>query len=474
MSNHNEPHVLKAGVWYTINKFLLAGLGFITMPLFTRLMSQTDIGIYSNFSSWVNFFTILFTLNLSSAVALSKYRLESEMDTFIFSMAVLGNIVTVGGGIILLCCSRTFVQIFAVPAYAIVIMIVYLLLNPAYTLAMRKFQIYHRYKPIAFFSVGTAIISTAITLAAVLLSGEEDRLFARIMTYYGFMAITGAVAYIYVMRKGKRIKVSHWKFALPIALPIVLHNLSGVILNASDKVMITILCGARMNGLYSIAYGCSMVVPIFRQAIVDAYAPWMYDKLNEKDYATIGYHSGILLIFFLVIVTGMMLIAPDALLILGGRGYMEAKYVIPPIMTGYVFNFIYVFYVDILFFYDKRMTIARNTMISSVLNIILNYLLLPVYGYIAAAYTTLFGFFIMFVLDFIAVKKLGYEKIYSTRFHFMYLVISLLLMILILFIYKYDTVRYIVTGSYGIAILILGLKYKSKLLTVIHVKKALP
>ena len=44
--------VAKAGLWYTVCNFMFRGMAFITTPIFTRLMSKTEGGEFSTFSSW--------------------------------------------------------------------------------------------------------------------------------------------------------------------------------------------------------------------------------------------------------------------------------------------------------------------------------------------------------------------------------------------------------------------------------------
>ena len=70
---------LKAGTWYTICTFILKGLTFITMPVFNRVMTQGDIGNYSNFSSWVLILTSVFTLDLFSTVNLAHYEYKDKI-----------------------------------------------------------------------------------------------------------------------------------------------------------------------------------------------------------------------------------------------------------------------------------------------------------------------------------------------------------------------------------------------------------
>ena len=56
---------LKAGTWYTICTFVLKGLSFITMPIFARIMTKTDVGAYSNLISWIAILSPVLTLDLN-------------------------------------------------------------------------------------------------------------------------------------------------------------------------------------------------------------------------------------------------------------------------------------------------------------------------------------------------------------------------------------------------------------------------
>ena len=38
--------VIKAGIGYTVGNYLLKGINFLTVPIFTRLMSTVDYGTY--------------------------------------------------------------------------------------------------------------------------------------------------------------------------------------------------------------------------------------------------------------------------------------------------------------------------------------------------------------------------------------------------------------------------------------------
>ena len=48
----NRYNGIRAGLWYTIGNMLIKGIPFLTLPLFTRLMSTSDFGIYNTYISY--------------------------------------------------------------------------------------------------------------------------------------------------------------------------------------------------------------------------------------------------------------------------------------------------------------------------------------------------------------------------------------------------------------------------------------
>ena len=59
--------VLKAGLGYTIGNYFLKGLNFLTIPIFSRILSTTDYGIYNTFAAYENIMFIIIGLAIHSA-----------------------------------------------------------------------------------------------------------------------------------------------------------------------------------------------------------------------------------------------------------------------------------------------------------------------------------------------------------------------------------------------------------------------
>ena len=95
--------------------------------------------------------------------------------------------------------------------------------------------------------------------------------------------------------RGLRISTKYWKYALNYNLPLVPHYLSQTVLNQSDRIMINSIVGSSAAGIYSLAYSASVILTIVNQSVLNSYNPWMYKKIRDKEYDSIGEVSVMLL-----------------------------------------------------------------------------------------------------------------------------------------------------------------------------------
>lgn len=91
--------------------------------------------------------------------------------------------------------------------------------------------------------------------------------------------------------------------------------------------------------------------------------------------------------------------------ILASSEYKEGIYIVPALMVGYFCSVVCLIFSNIELFFDKNKFITAITLMAAVINIGLNYLLIPSMGYKVAAYTTYIGYFVMFILHVLYLRK---------------------------------------------------------------------
>ena len=111
----------------------------------------------------------------------------------------------------------------------------------------------------------------------------------------------------------------------------------------------------------------------------------------------------------------IQLAAPEILLLIGGWKYLDAKNCFLPLFSSVVAQFCYTLYVNIEQYSKKTWAIASGTLIAAGINVMLNFILIPQYGYVAAAYTTLIGYLMLFAIHYTFVRIIGYKNVYNDK-----------------------------------------------------------
>jgi len=465
----NNVKALKSGIWYTASSFLVKSIGFITTPIFTRLLTKAEFGAYNNYTSWLSIVTIFVTLDLEATLISARFDFKDKFDEYILSVLSLSTL----SAFIWFAIANAFYEpignFLSLDRIYINTMLVYLLFLPAINLFQARERYLYEYKKTVatslIHSVSTALVSVLLVLCM------SDRLTGRIFGAAIPTIIIGIVFYIYFIRKGKKVNFNYWKYALPICLPFIPHLLSMTFLNSTDRVMITRFCGSEDTALYSLAYSCGAIVTILLTAINKAFGPWLAEKINENKFGEIRKFSKIYISGFIFFAIGIMLVSPEVLLILGGQKYMEAIYVMTPVSMGCICQFLYTMFVNIEQLKKKTVGMAIASAIAAAMNLGLNYIFIPRFGYLAAAYTTLVGYLVLLTIHMYLVYRLKLNNAYSYKFVALAVGVSLIAMVLITLSFGNNIVRYVAIGIYILAFVYLIRRYKDRILTVLHRSK---
>lgn len=223
------------------------------------------------------------------------------------------------------------------------------------------------------------------------------------------------------IRGRKFVHLKYWKYALGLAIPLLPHYLSGMILNQGDRVMIDKMVGKSEVAYYSVAYSIGLLVQIFTRAINNSFTPWMYQKIKKNDYTGIQKTINFLLVIIAVLGVGLMMCSPEVVLIYGSKKYAQAVYVIPPVAASVYFIFLYNLLAIPQFYFERTRFLAASSFIAAALNIVLNYIFIKMYGFIAAGYTTLTCYVIYslghYIVSHLVLKQcLNGVELYDKRF----------------------------------------------------------
>lgn len=408
--------VLKSGIWYTASNIAVKAIGFITIPIFTRLLTQDDFGAYNNFYAWTTLMSIIVSFSLDATIISAKHDFRTKIEQYVLSMAALSSVSALLWLVAVNVFSGYAESVFNLNIAYVNCIFIYTLFMPIITL----FQTWERYRYEYKWTVATGLLvslSTAV-LSVALVYGLPDKLTGRIIGQVAPVVVIGSLLLAAIIKKGRHVDVSMWKYALPIALPFIPHLISVNLLGTMDKIMLPFFCGYEDTAIYSLAFSCGMVVTIISSSIISMLGPWLSDRLAKGSLDSIRKKTKPFFVAFSGFAVLVSLLAPELVYLLGGAQYADASYILPPIILSSICQFAYSMYGCVEQFKKKTGRMALATVSAVVLKLIFNFMTIPFFGYIGAAYTTLLSYLWLAIAHVLIVRRMGYGKVYDTRFVF--------------------------------------------------------
>ncbi len=436
---------IEAGIWYTIFNFIICGIGFFTTPIFSRVLSHLEYGLYSDYIACLGIFAICFTMYFESTFIRAKYDYSKEFDDYIFSTLILSTIIVLFFACIFNILHKYVLLFLGLNRFELNTIFFHILFLPAINMFLVRERLSWNYKISILVSFMVSAGTLCISLICIIFF--QNKFHARIVGDLIMTIAVGGILYFRIYKKSKTIKISYWKYALRICIPFVPHLLSIRILSDSDRIMITKLCNPEDNAIYSIAYSCASISIVLTGAMNDAFAPWLGEKLNNNMFADIRKASNIYILIYACAVFAFILMSPELLLLYAGNSYILAKYLIPPIAGGFVFQFLYTLYVNVEQYCKKTFGMAIASVIAAFINILLNYLFIPKYGYKAASYTTFISYLFLLLFHMFLVRFYGYKSLYSNGIYAL-IIFTIIFVFISNYMYEYIVIRYIILAVF--------------------------
>lgn len=399
--------LVKDIVRYLPTKIVPAIVGFISVPILTRLFLPDDYGNYALVLATVNIFSILNAwLSMAIIRFLPLYQRDGRREEFVdttvqTSLISIIIISSLFSGLAFIFHSQVETGLMTMLYIGIGIFALMSLSSilQHFLRAERKVRQY------SIFAVWYSVMNLVFGLFFVKICnlGIQGMLYGLILSY------TLAIPFLWLLSVGKprlfpiNISWSMIKAMGKYSLPLVVGNLAGWVLGLSDRYIIKLLRGSEEVGIYSAIYNISqrsitIIISLFLMALF----PIIIQAWEREGEEAVREHMRRVTRFFMMVcipaVVGLSLLARPLIELLLAETYRTGYRIIPLVAAGAFFLGFQQIYSNAFVFYKKTIMIMGSLMVSAVLNIVLNLLFVPRYGYLAAAITTLFSYLVLFFL----------------------------------------------------------------------------
>ena len=394
----NSTLLRDASIYATVS-FVSAIVGFLVLPLLTKYLTPDDYGTLELFRVLIALLTGIILFGGNTIIVSEYYRLEVKERNSLFQSIV--NVVFIMGTIIftiyytIYLFAPTSVEKLHLDAIWVSIAVITAIASSVSALTSTMFQISQRPKQYAIFTISMLICSTGISLLLVILYG---------MGWKGMAIGVSLTAVIYLFislkmfsREGVRYSPSlkYGKLILTLGPALALSHLAGWLNEGIDKFMISNMMDIETTGIYSVGYKFGMMVMIITTAYSRSWLSFFYkniniDNIESKKKIVLATYLSVLSLFIISFCIGI--IGSPFMKYLIDERYSEGASIILIISLAYYIDGVGKLFTGYLVHCKKIGLYSTFTILSGILNLGLNFVLIPRYGMHGAAWATFFSF----------------------------------------------------------------------------------
>lgn len=438
-------------IWYGVSSIAARFLNYLLTPYITAILFTAEYGEMSFVYALIPFLNVIFTYGLETAYFRYVQRPESRDEVYsTITISLVAS--TLFFSVCMLLFRQPLAELISVrehPEYITWATFI-IAFDALSTIAFARLR--QEGRPIKYAAVRIAGILINIGLTIFFLSvcpaiardnpssfigvfyKKEDAVTYILIANLAQSAISFLLLYREFFGFKLKFNATLWREIMLYSLPLVVAGLGGMINETLDRIMLGWWSTApdpdSEVGIYSACYKLAILISLFVQAFRLGAEPFFFKQASGENaprtYARI-------MKFFVIAVSGMFLVVTLYLDIwkhfLSNPAYWEGLRVVPILLFANIFLGIY-YNLSIWYKLSNRTRAGASiTLIGAAITIVINYLFIPRFGYMACAWATFFCYGSMMVISFRWGQK-EYPVPYAWKKLLAYLVIVLLIYLL--------------------------------------------
>lgn len=386
----------------------------ITFPYVSRVLSVKGIGIYNFSNTYISYFLLIAGLGINTYAVRegAKYRDNtnklSRFSSQIFTINVISTIFSyflLGLSLLLFSEIRNYV-------YCILVFSLQIIFTTIGTEWL--YIIYEDYAYITLRSILFKIVS--VLLIFLFVRDSSDYIAYATITVFSTVG-SNILNFIHAKSiiKVKLTKYIDFKYHLKPILIIFASAVSVTVYVSSDNTILGVLKGNYDVGIYSMAVKIYSMAEGLLTAMLTVMIPrlaMLYGKkLMSQYYSLLSNVIRLFLILAIPASFGLMMLSKQVILILGGSKYLPGTVALKITSFAIIFSIFSWLFSDCILIPAKREKyVLKSTIITAVINVILNLILIPRFSFNATALSTVISEFISMVLNGLYAKDILMES----------------------------------------------------------------
>lgn len=374
-----------------LSTVLLRGISIFTAPLFTRLLGDSGYGVTQIYNTWVAVIAIVFTMQTQGTLVNARVEYPQEDQLRYQSSAMsLSALLYLVCSVLVLCFLGPISGALKLSGLLIVLMLIQGFGTFCVNFLNTKFVYEFKAGWNMVMSLAVTLVTLILSVVLILRLPSEINYLGRIGAIAATYGVLGIPVCVWILAKGKTFfHREYWKFCIALAIPAVFYNLSDLILGQSDRVMLQQMLGEAALGRYAAALNFAGIMFTIFAALNNSWCPFFFEDMKQGSRDNLRERAENFLELFTVLCVGFVLLAREVYRVYVSEAFWESTMLIPIFVSSYYLNFLCTFPVNYEYYHKKTKVVAVITIVSSLVNIGLNWLLIQRMGMAGAAVATL-------------------------------------------------------------------------------------
>jgi len=423
LSNSLLKDTVVYGLSGTISKFIRVFL----VPIYTRIFEPADYGIISLITVTTTIAGMLAVLGIDSATERFYWDTENENVRKSYSANFFWTLLVFSTAILVIAALNIdFISILLLrdAKYSFIILIGFgtMVLNTGIRVStvwfrMRRLPVYAM-----FFSLSTALLNIllSILLVVFLRKGLVGVFTAQFISVFIMFVVS-----LFLLRDWINIKYFDFKKLkkmINYGLPLIPAAAGIWFIGSSNRYFLNYYHSAEVVGHYAVAFSVSSAVIIAVSSFRTAFSPYALSKLDDNNHKKL-YSANFIqfVVIGAILCLGTGVFSQEIILILATESYLPAAPIVGILAFGYLINGIGSFAALGPAIIKKTASVGYSVIIATVINFILNIVLIKHYAHFGAAISMFITWLVWITVLFASSQKLYYIPF---RFFLAILVIS--------------------------------------------------
>ena len=394
--------IVKNTIVFALSETINKGIPFLLLPLFTRVLTPEDYGVYAVFLAIFNFVCVFVGLSCHAAIETAYFKLsKSKLSEYIFNGIVILLVTTIVSALLI---GAILMFLGFDPIIGAIVYLIPFLCFFQFLIHIKTSLWVAEGKASYFGVFNIAQTLTVASVTIVLVLWYHAGWYGQVIGFSVGLAMFAIIAAVVLYKTGFlacKINMEYQKDIFKFGMPLVFHQLASWIKGSGDRMLLITLIGASATGLFTVGFQLGMVLGVLFSALSRAIYPTLFKMLNSEIEQgdkvkvvkfTYCIFVGVLLLgglFYLALELGFDFIV--------GASFQESKAIAKLILISFIFEGCYYAVVGYFFFYRETVKLSKITFTLSIVHLVSSFILISWLGAIGAAWTLVFTKFIQFI-----------------------------------------------------------------------------